>query len=131
MQKLHRKVLDKITPSAAEYRAELALGDKLIDKIKSMEGKHIDVILAGSLARNTHLKGDRDIDIFVLFPKHLSREEFVAEGLRIGKRVLKGYKWFEAYSEHPYLRANVDGYDVEIVPSYKIANASELKSAVD
>ena len=31
-----------------------------------MEGKHIDVILAGSLARNTHLKGDRDIDIFVV-----------------------------------------------------------------
>ena len=131
MEKLLGKVLAKITPSAAEYRAEIALANKLIGKIKSMEGRHIDVILAGSLARNTHLKGDRDIDIFVLFPKHLSREGFVAEGLRIGKRVLKGYKWFEAYSEHPYLRANVDGYDVEIVPSYKIANASELKSAVD
>lgn len=131
MQKLLRKVLDKITPSASEYRAELALADKLIGKIKSTEGKQVDCLLAGSLARNTHLKGDRDIDIFVLFPKHLSREEFVKEGLRIGKKVLKGYKWFEAYSEHPYLRANVDGYDVEIVPSYKIANAAELKSAVD
>ncbi len=131
MEKLLEKVLAKITPGASEYEAEIALADKLIGKIKSMEGRHIDCLLAGSLARNTHLKGDRDIDIFVLFPKHLSREEFVKEGLRIGKRVLKGYKWFEAYSEHPYLRANVDGYDVEIVPSYKIANAAELKSAVD
>lgn len=131
MDKLLQKVLAKITPSALEYASEIALADKLIGKIKSMEGRHVDCLLAGSLARNTHLKGDRDIDIFVLFPKHLSREEFVKEGLRIGKKVLKGYKWFEAYSEHPYLRANVEGYDVEIVPSYKIEHTGELKSAVD
>ena len=96
-----------------------------------MEGKHIAVQLLGSLARNTHLKGDRDLDLFVFFPKKLSRTEFEKEGLRIGKKVLKGHFWEEAYSEHPYIRGTYKGHDVEIVPTYKIRGIHEKKSSVD
>ena len=100
-------------------------------KIKEMEGKHVDVVLCGSNARDTHLKGDNDLDIFVLFPEKLSREEFEKEGLRIGKKVFRGKKWEKAFSEHPYIRGKIEEFDVEIVPSYKVPSAELLQSSVD
>ncbi len=103
----------------------------LVEKIKAVEGKHVRVEIAGSFARNTHLKGDNDIDLFVLFPKTLPREDFEKEGLRIGKNMFRGHRWEKAFSEHPYIRGSIDGYDVEIVPSYDVEQASELQSAVD
>jgi len=96
-----------------------------------LEGAHLGVVLAGSLSRNTHLKGDNDIDLFLLFDKKLGRAEFEREGLRLGKAVFRGHKWEKAYSEHPYIRGTIKGFDVEIVPSYQIKETSELQSAVD
>ena len=129
--KMLGEIIKKIKPSRKELNEEQEIVKKLIKKIKETEGKHVGVELAGSIARNTHLRGDRDIDLFVMFPKQLSREEFVREGLRIGKRVLKGFEWEEAYSEHPYIRGEMHGFEVEIVPSYKIKSTAELKSSVD
>ncbi len=131
IQKLLGNVLKKIEPSEKELKAEENIAKEIIAKIKKINGKHVDVILAGSIARQTHLKNDRDIDIFVMFPEHIEREEFEKEGLRIGKLVFKGHKWEKAYSEHPYIRGNIRGFDVEIVPSYKVKNSEEIKSAVD
>lgn len=131
MKEMLKKVLERITPLPAELAKERGIAEEIIKKIRSMEGKHIAVELAGSMARSTHLRGDRDIDIFVLFPEHLSREEFEKEGLRIGKSVFRGMEWEEAYSEHPYTRGNYNGFEVEIVPSYKIKSTAFLKSSVD
>jgi len=131
MKKLIKDVLKKIKPSEKDIRQDIEMANKIIEKIKGIEGAHVDVQLAGSLARNTNLKGDRDLDIFVLFPRKLPREEFEKEGLRIGRLVFKGYFWEEAYSEHPYIKGNIDGFDIEIVPSYKIEDATEKLSAVD
>ncbi|MDO8627618.1 MAG: CCA tRNA nucleotidyltransferase, partial [Candidatus Diapherotrites archaeon] len=127
----YKKILGKITPSAEELKAEHAKSEELINKIKGIEGKHVGVILAGSISRNTHLRGDNDLDIFVLFDKELSRKEFEEEGLRIAKQVFKGHEWELAYSEHPYIRGVIDGFEVEIIPSYKIHSTVELRSAVD
>ncbi len=131
IETLCRRVLKRITPPASEHKKELTLAQSIMERIRNTEGRHVEVVLVGSLARNTHLKGDRDIDIFVLFPEQLGREEFVREGLRIGKAVFRGHEWEKAYSEHPYIRGILQGYDVEIVPSYKVAKAELLKSSVD
>ncbi len=91
-----QRVLKKIKPSKGEIKKEKKVIEKIIKKIKEIEGKHVDVVLAGSIARGTHLKGDRDIDLFVLFPEELSREEFVKEGLKIGKKVMSGRRLFQS-----------------------------------
>ncbi len=123
--------LKKITPTNKEKAAQKKLAEKIISDIMKSEGKHIDVVLCGSIARDTHLRGDNDLDIFVLFPEKLSRAEFEKEGLRIGKKVFRGKKWEKAFSEHPYIRGVINGFDVEIVPSYKVSSAELLQSAVD
>lgn len=131
IRKLKEIVLKQVKPSREELEKEERLVARLKKRIKGIEGKHVDVIVAGSIARNTQLKDDKDIDVFVLFPESLPREEFVKEGIRIAKECFKGHKWEEAYAEHPYIRADVKGFDVEIVPSYKIKNTKHLKSSVD
>ncbi|MDD5162799.1 MAG: CCA tRNA nucleotidyltransferase [Candidatus ainarchaeum sp.] len=131
MKLMLKQVLERTVPSEQEKKSEKKLAKEIIGKIRAMEGKHIGVAWAGSSARNTHLKGDRDLDIFVLFSRGLGRREFEKEGLRIGKAIFKGHEWEKAYSEHPYIRGVINGFEVEIVPSYKISNASQKQSSVD
>jgi len=35
------------------------------------------------------------------------------------------------YAEHPYINAEIDGFDVDIVPCYDIDNPANIQSAVD
>ncbi|MCH7902620.1 CCA tRNA nucleotidyltransferase, partial [archaeon] len=131
MHKILKKVLKKITPTEQEKKKQQKLSVEIIDKIMRMKGSHVSTSLVGSNARDTHLRGDHDLDIFVFYPKTLKREEFEKEGLKVGKSVFLGYEWEKAYSEHPYIRGSVKGFDVEIVPAYNISNTKELQSAVD
>jgi len=126
-----KEVLAKVTPTKSELKKEKQVAETLMAKINSIKGKHIGTELVGSMSRNTHLRGDRDIDIFVFYQEKLSRKEFEKEGLRIGKLAFKGHEHWEEYSEHPYIKGIINGFEIEIVPSYKVKKASELKSAVD
>ncbi len=131
LQQILAKTLKKITPAKQELAKEKKLAQKIAAQIMAMKGSHEKVEIVGSIARNTHLRNDRDLDIFVLYPKELPRKEFEEEGLRIGKAVFKGHKWEKAYSEHPYIRGEINGFRVEVVPSYNIADSSLMQSAVD
>lgn len=126
-----KKVLQKIKPSKKEIFQEKKIVKELIEKIRATKGKHTDVVLAGSISRETNLKGDKDIDLFVMFDENTPEEEFEKEGLRIGKSVFRGHFWEKAFSQHPYIRGNINGYDIEIVPSYKVNDPQKIKSAVD
>jgi tRNA nucleotidyltransferase (CCA-adding enzyme) len=128
---LLKKVLARITPSEEERVVEEKMVHALLKKIKSLKGPHIGAILAGSLARNTHLKGDRDFDIFVFYSPTLSRKKFEVAGLKMGHSVFDKSFHEEAYSEHPYVRGVIDGFNVEIVPAYQVNKAAEKLSAVD
>jgi tRNA nucleotidyltransferase (CCA-adding enzyme) len=125
-------VHDRITPDdeerarlesvAAELtaRAEAAMDELDVDA---------DVVRVGSTARGTWLAGDRDIDLFVRFPDDLSRERLEAYGLAVGNHVLPG--GHEEYAEHPYVKGEYDGFDVDCVPCYDVDSAAEIQSAVD
>jgi tRNA nucleotidyltransferase (CCA-adding enzyme) len=88
-----------------------------------------DVMQVGSSARGTWLSGDRDIDLFVRFPTDLDREQLEAYGLQVGHAVLPD--GHEEYAEHPYVTGSYDGFDVDLVPCYRVASATEIRSAVD
>jgi len=131
MNKLYKKVLKKITPSKKEVRAEQKLVEEIRATLSKINGKHSHIEWCGSSARGTHLKGDRDIDLFLMFHKTLPSEELESEGLRIAKKLFGKNKWELAYSQHPYVRGMIKGFEVEIVPSYLVASGAEKQSAVD
>lgn len=125
-------VLEGVSPSDDE-RAELreayeAVRGRALDALDE-EGVEGDVTLVGSAARDTWLSGDRDIDVFLLLPSELDRDEFESVGLKVGRQVFPDGTI--EYAEHPYVQGTECGYDVDIVPCYDLDSAEELKSAVD
>jgi len=122
-------VLDRIKPTPVE-RDELA---KLARRIAGyIEEEGVPCELVGSAARDTWISGEHDLDLFIMFPVALTREELEEEGLRIAKSVAERAESYEIrYAEHPYVHGRFEGYRVDLVPCYRLSSASELKSAVD
>lgn len=125
-------VRERVTPSADE-RERLEETASIL-QIRTEEAVNslpveADVIRVGSSSRDTWLRGDRDIDIFVCFDPDLSRAELERYGLEVGNRVLPDGRM--EYAEHPYVSAEYAGYAVDLVPCYAVADASEIRSAVD
>lgn len=123
---MYESVLKKIVPDEAERKKILEIAGMVMDRI---EHEGYESVVVGSTARNTFIKGDRDIDIFVFFPQDTTRKEFEKKGVELGKMVLAGYSPTVHYAEHPYVRGLVDGFKVEVVPCYKVDE--HIISAVD
>ncbi|PSQ41537.1 CCA tRNA nucleotidyltransferase [Halobacteriales archaeon SW_5_68_122] len=101
-------------------RAEAAIGDLRVEA---------DTRLVGSTARGTWLAGDRDVDLFVRFPPDLPRKDLERYGLTIGHEVLPD--GHEEFAEHPYVKGEFRGFDVDCVPCYAVESATDIRSAVD
>ncbi len=92
-------------------------------------GIDADVELVGSAARDTWISGDRDIDVFLLLPDDLPRDDLEETGLDVGKQVFPD--GVVEYAEHPYVKGHDRGYDIDLVPCYDVESATEAKTAVD
>jgi tRNA nucleotidyltransferase (CCA-adding enzyme) len=88
-----------------------------------------DVVLGGSYAKGTWLKGDVDIDIFVKMNSSVNEEEFELLGKQIGLESLKQYQPYLRYSDHPYVEAIVQGIRVNIVPCYDVEKWNWISAA--
>jgi tRNA nucleotidyltransferase (CCA-adding enzyme) len=127
------RVLPRIKPTPEEERADALVAQKVAERIKPALPRGAEVKLVGSVAKGTQARGDNDVDVFILFPKSgFSRADLETLGLKIAKAgVTPGAKWETRYAEHPYLKTEVDGIEVEIVPAFKAASAAEGASAAD
>ncbi len=124
------EILREIKPTAAEDRKVRAVIDSLSKKVIDASRKldaHIEVMLVGSVAKGTHLKSP-DIDLFMLFPESTDLEELRTKGLAVGRKVLDGK---EHFAQHPYVRGMFQGFQVDLVPCFRIRDTREKMSAVD
>jgi len=127
------EVLERITPSEEERARILRLAGDLRRKVEEAaeeKGTGAEVRVEGSVAKDTWLSGEPDIDIFLRLPLTLSRENLGAVGLEIGRKATQGFKQVESFAEHPYLECFVDGVRVNIVPCYRVERGRWL-SATD
>jgi len=125
-------VLKKITPTSEEKKQiediVKSLKNRVMSEIKKTKIP-ITIELVGSIAKDTFIRTSVDIDLFLLFPPDVSRETLEENGLAIGRAILDQQE--ECFAEHPYVRGLFKGYKTELVPCYKIENASQKLSAVD
>jgi len=124
------KVLARIRPSAEEETRIRKVVRELLDRLTATlkeKGWEAKPFLAGSVAKGTHLTGP-EIDIFVAFPPDLPRKDLETRGLALGQLLERGT---HLYAEHPYTRGWYNGSEVEIVPCYRITDATQRMSAVD
>lgn len=134
LQEILEKVKVRVTPSEVVRKKLMKFSEKLLEEAKKVCGnENIEPLLVGSLVRDTWLPEKKEIDLFLLFPKEISREELEKNGLELGKRIVKnlGGKYSLEYAEHPYVKGFFGEFSVDIVPCYKVKSAEEIKSAVD
>ncbi len=128
---LEDEILKRIKPTPEEEKEILSIADELVERSKSIISEmDIDAepIIVGSVAKGTFLK-DPDIDIFIRFPPETPREELERYGLEIGRKLITDGR--ENYAEHPYIHGIYKGYEVDIVPCYRVEDGSRKMSAVD
>jgi tRNA nucleotidyltransferase (CCA-adding enzyme) len=116
---------------AAEETKVKAVADRLatgILKAAAEKGVKCIPMLVGSVARGTWNRNP-DVDIFILFPPDLPREQLERRGLELARAVMPDGE--KRYAEHPYLNGVVDGFDVDIVPCYEIRDPSQRMTSVD
>lgn len=129
-------VLEKIKPTEAERKELMAVQEDLAAEVKAAAEKlcvpDIFVKMVGSAARGTWLSGTHDIDVFISFPEETSRKDLEISGMGIAREVAKHAEYSEdRHAEHPYLNIIYRGFDVDLVPCFRVASACQLKSAVD
>ena len=132
MKQIFDEVVSRVKPNVAEVQASFELFTRIASFVKEEFG--LSAKLMGSVAKDTFLSGDKDLDIFVFFPVSVSRSELERKGLETGKAVFEKFgcrDYVVSYAEHPYTKGVIDGYEVEVVPAYSIRTTKQLMSAVD
>lgn len=125
------RVIIRIRPDAEEVAAIQRVAARLIAAVQASGAA--EPMVVGSVARSTFVKGDRDLDLFMLFPPDLSREALEEQGLELARSLATQFagSFQEKYAEHPYINTTIDGIDVDLVPCFKVASATAIQSAVD
>lgn len=128
----YKGVLKQIKPSKRERDQMNKFTNKLVKKIKKIS-KNATPLVCGSVAKDTWLSNKKEIDLFLLFPTKLSKKDLEKQGLSLAKEIVKEFngKYEIAFSEHPYLKAYIKGFEIDIVPCYFVKHAENLKSSVD
>ena len=123
----------QIAPSNWERERVNRLAEELTARLvreAERSALQVEVRLDGSVAKDTWLRGDADIDIFLRVPVSLSRADLEKRCLGVARRALKGYPIIERFAEHPYIETHVEGVRVNVVPCYDVARG-QWRSATD
>lgn len=132
IRKITGRALRRSIPSAQERRRTLRFSRDLVERLEKelkRSGFEAEVQVEGSIAKDTWLAGEKDIDLFMLIPEKYGREAF-DQVLNVAKKVA-GEGYLEAYAEHPYIQAKIDDFVVDFVPSFKLEKAGDAISSVD
>lgn len=128
---LESAILREIVPSPEVIASIKDRADRMVARIMecaSKRGLSIGVRLAGSYSKGTFLSNP-DLDVFLMFPKNMERKIMTHEGLSIGEEILDDAE--RAFAENPYISGFFEEIDVDMVPCYKLEDASHIITSMD
>jgi len=112
-------VLEQIKPTQNEKKEV----NEIIKEIK--ERTKEEIIVGGSVGKDTNLKGKSDIDLFFKFNK---TEENISEKLRV---ILKKYNPEKIKASRDYYKIKIKNYEIEAIAVYNIKKVSEAENIMD
>jgi tRNA nucleotidyltransferase (CCA-adding enzyme) len=133
IEEITKQIRKKLTPSIVDRARMETLSKALELKVSAAckdAGVNAIVRLEGSAAKDTWLKSDLDIDIFIRLPTTIPRVLLDEVSLKIAKQATAGAKHIERFAEHPYLEVFIDDTRINIVPCYD-TKLGEWLSATD
>lgn len=129
---LEAEVRDRLRPDREERhrmgKAVAALKGGLQGNLESA-GLPGEATVQGSVAKDTWLAGSTDIDVFVMLPPEVDDERLDGLMRTAVDGVLEDAQ--AKYAQHPYLIGSFQGFDVDVVPAYRVARPGKRLSAVD
>lgn len=128
---LEESVLARIRPGREEREHVAGVAEKILATARDIG--QAESMIVGSVARDTWIHGDRDLDVFLLFDPSLTRQELEERGLCLAREIAErlGAPYHQKYAEHPYINATFDGLDVDLVPCFRVESAAAIRSSVD
>ncbi len=132
---IEAEVLKRIRPSPEERELVLSFFHNLrkhIEEFLRSQGIKAEVSLQGSVAKDTWLSGDRDIDVFVIFDEPFDKEwikDFFIPKLL--EHLRAHYTVDIRYAEHPYLHITGEGLEADVVPAVRIKPGEKPFTAAD
>lgn len=134
-QSIFSKVKEEVLLHAAPSKKELLSETAFAQNLASLFSKHlppeVTASITGSVAKRTFISGNNEVDLFLLFPKNVSKDDFESILISLLSKALPGVGYQLSYAEHPYLRFHYKNHRIDLVPAYKISNSSQMLSAVD
>ena len=130
---IQKEVLAKITPTKADRAKIMAYAEDLQRKVAVLceeQGITATVRVEGSVAKDTWLREEPEIDVFMRLSTTIPRKSLGEISLKIARKATEGTEQVERFAEHPYLEALVDGIRLNVVPCYNVKRGKWL-SATD
>jgi tRNA nucleotidyltransferase (CCA-adding enzyme) len=128
------EVLSRVIPEREETEKALMIFKEVSSYLEPIlnELKYpYKITLEGSVSRDTHLRNDTDLDIFILIRYEGMTREWLEDLINKISVVLDRFKPKKLYASHPYLRFKVEGIEVDVVPAFMALDVSEVRTAVD
>jgi tRNA nucleotidyltransferase (CCA-adding enzyme) len=122
------KILEKIKPTKKEEEKVNKIVKRFLEKLNKKLVK-ANAVVGGSFAKDTWLKQDHDIDIFVIFDPVYKSEEISSMLKYILKKTFRRVKTI--HGSRDYYQIKKGKYTFEIVPVLKISNPKEAKIITD
>ncbi|MBU2633875.1 MAG: CCA tRNA nucleotidyltransferase [Nanoarchaeota archaeon] len=117
------RVLDQIKPTKRDETRVLKIIEKVLQNLDLKDAK---LELGGSYAKDTWLKGNHDVDVFVRFPYDKYKEKDISDVL---KSRLKKYK--VVHGSRDYFQIKKGDYVFEFIPVLDIKSSKEAKNITD
>ncbi len=121
------KILEEIKPSKKEVEKANKELNSFIDELN----KHLQdckIIVGGSFAKDTWLKGAHDIDFFVKFPYQKYKDKNISEIL---KERLRNFDSQIIHGSRDYFQVKRNGFKFELIPVLDIKDVKEAKNITD
>ena len=126
--------IKKCKPTKNDYyklekikRKSIELLQKTIDE----KNYNITIVLGGSYSKDTWVKQEVDLDIFLKFDPSLSRTNFEKQVIDVGLTAFKDYNPYLRYSEHPYVETYVNKIRINVVGCFDIKQGEKILSNAD
>ncbi|MEK6835404.1 MAG: nucleotidyltransferase domain-containing protein [Nanoarchaeota archaeon] len=120
-------IINNIAPSKKEITKVNSLISSFVKKLKQ-KIKDAKLELGGSMAKNTWLAGDHDIDFFIKFPYNKYKDKDIS---KILQSWLKGIKFTIVHGSRDYLQIRQGNYLFELIPVLDIKNSKQAVNITD
>ena len=131
LEEILQIVSQRVTPNEAERKAVTSAAENLrarVLKVAQTHGLDVDVRIDGSIAKDTWVSNEADIDVFMLVSPTLTRNDLETKCLDVVREAAGEHT--ERYAEHPYVELYVDGIRANIVPCFNVERG-KWRSATD